>query len=348
MHCPRCQGDEIDSSGICMICGYRFEFATSASGPSAVDKETESHDSVIEMGYSNDPSESPAQAELPVWRRELSQRLQILKQRRESTEANGKAEGNKRIMLHEDRKNRPIGQSPTQAKESTEKMLLSKPSSTARLSSGEKPGRSSKPQKTQNAGQKRMETPSSEPIKARPLPKTNNPQEVWRLIDGVVSKQRPRSETPASAGNSSSSTPDLPVQNEGKLIFLSRTLSGLIDLIFIVLWIGIIIISSDAISGIIVMDFVSLISYSALFLLTYFVYSIFFLASSNQTIGMMITDLRVVGPNRRRPLIGQIIYRCCGYLVSLFSFGIGLLWGLLDRDSLCFHDRLSHTQVIRI
>jgi len=135
---------------------------------------------------------------------------------------------------------------------------------------------------------------------------------------------------------------------EDKLILLSRTLSGLIDLIIIALFTGTFILSADAISGIIVLDAVSLIDFSALLLTTYFVYSIFFLVSASQTIGMMITDLKVVTEGRQRPGIRQIFIRCFGYLASACLAGIGLLWGCFDRDSRCLHDRWSNTRVVRI
>ncbi len=193
-----------------------------------------------------------------------------------------------------------------------------------------------------------MESLNPEMPKTKAAAKMKDPQEIQKLIDGVVSRQSVRSVDPVSPIESLRAALSPQPQDEGKLILLSRTLSGLIDLILIVLCVGIFIISADASAGILVMDSISLIGYAALFLLTYFVYSIFFLASTNQTIGMMITDLRVVGWNQSRPLIGQLFYRCCGYLVSLFGVGIGLLWSLLDRNSLCFHDRISRTKVIRI
>ena len=96
------------------------------------------------------------------------------------------------------------------------------------------------------------------------------------------------------------------------------------------------------------MDNFSLVLFSCVFLLNYFVYSLFFLAASNQTIGMMITELRVIGLDGNRPSVRQILQRCCGYLVSLFCLGIGLLLGLFDRESRCFHDRISGTHVVRI
>jgi len=119
-------------------------------------------------------------------------------------------------------------------------------------------------------------------------------------------------------------------------------------LIIILLCTGVLFIAADFFSGIIALDTVSYLCFSGLFLLMYFFYSLFFLASSNQTIGMMITDLRVVGLYEERPSLGQLFRRCWGYLASILGFGFGLLWGLFDRESFCFHDRISDTHVIRM
>jgi hypothetical protein len=61
----------------------------------------------------------------------------------------------------------------------------------------------------------------------------------------------------------------------------------------------------------------------------------------------MITDLRVIGISKSNPSLQRLLKRCCWHLVSLFVFGIGLLWGLFDGDGFCLHDRLSDTRVIR-
>jgi uncharacterized RDD family membrane protein YckC len=135
---------------------------------------------------------------------------------------------------------------------------------------------------------------------------------------------------------------------EGKLILLSRTLSGLVDWIVIAFCTGAFIVAADYFSGIIALDRISLLLFFALFLLNYFLYSLFFLAASNQTIGMMITDLRVVGVANNRPSLGQLARRCCGYFMSVCFVGIGLVSALFDRGSLCFHDRISGTRVVRI
>jgi uncharacterized RDD family membrane protein YckC len=116
----------------------------------------------------------------------------------------------------------------------------------------------------------------------------------------------------------------------------------------IVLCTGGFVLSAEYFSGITVVDQVSLIDFLVLFLLNYFLYSLFFLSASNQTIGMMITDLRVVGTGEKRPSTGQLLRRSLWHLASLFGLGIGLLLSLFDRENLCFHDRHSGTRVERI
>jgi uncharacterized RDD family membrane protein YckC len=113
--------------------------------------------------------------------------------------------------------------------------------------------------------------------------------------------------------------------------------------------VGSFIIAADWFSGIIVLDAVSLLGFAALSVLTYFVYSLYFLylTASKQTIGMMITELRVIGIEETRPRFHKLLQRCFWHLISLLIFGIGLLWGIFDRNNMCLHDRLSNTRVIR-
>ena len=107
--------------------------------------------------------------------------------------------------------------------------------------------------------------------------------------------------------------------------------------------------AADFFDGIIVLDTFSMLDFLILFFLMYFVYSLFFLylTASNQTIGMMITELRVAGIEEKRPSFHKLARRCFWHLVSLLFLGIGLLWGVFDRDNMCLHDRLSNTRVIR-
>ena len=138
-----------------------------------------------------------------------------------------------------------------------------------------------------------------------------------------------------------------PSNPEGRLIFLSRTLSGLVDLFLIGMFTGIFLCLADYFTNAPMLSSVNAINYSALFLMIYLLYSIFFLGTNSQTIGMMATDLRVVGMNNECVSMSQVVRRNTAFLVSLFGFGIGLLAGVFSRKCLCLHDRLSETRVVR-
>jgi uncharacterized RDD family membrane protein YckC len=136
--------------------------------------------------------------------------------------------------------------------------------------------------------------------------------------------------------------------HESKLILLSRTLAGLVDLIVIIVSGSALIFTVDVLEGIDVFDSVSISHYLLLLLVTYFVYSLFFLSTGAQTIGMMLTDLRLVGTARKRPKVTQLLVRCIAFLLGLAAFGVGLLWGFFNRQSRCLHDWISQTRVERI
>jgi len=136
--------------------------------------------------------------------------------------------------------------------------------------------------------------------------------------------------------------------SEGKLIFLSRTLSGLVDLLLIVLFSGAFLCAADWVTNAPMLHSINVASFASLFLMIFFLYSIFLLGTNGQTIGMMATDLRVVGIHGNRPKIKQVAGRSIVFLVSLFGLGIGLLVGVFSRKCLCLHDRLSQTHVVRI
>ena len=167
-------------------------------------------------------------------------------------------------------------------------------------------------------------------------------ERIQSLIDTVVARQpAPTPERPIS-----SATWD--ERHEDKLILLSRILSGLIDLLIVGLCAGSFIVAADAFSGIDVIDNVSKLYYAALLLSIHFVYSIFFMGITNQTVGMMIKDLRVVGIEGGRPGIGPVLSRSAAYLLSWLSLGLGLIWAAFDRDALCLHDKLSRTRIVRL
>jgi len=134
-------------------------------------------------------------------------------------------------------------------------------------------------------------------------------------------------------------------EGENKLILLSRTLSGMIDLLAIFLCTVAFVVAEDVFSGIETFDQFSFINASVVFVTTYLLYSLFFLGTANQTIGMMMTHLRLAAQAGGRPSFGRILSRCVLFVLSVAVLGVGLLWGCFDPESRCLHDHLSGTRV---
>jgi len=355
MSCPQCQSDEISSSGICMVCGFQIPADSSAPEPELdgeealeetleeiqreTNKEAEeySFSGMIKMDYSGIASTPAPKEELPQWRKELSERLQAIKQKKEAagvpvvqmeSKVSSFSASQAQVVQPP-----PVQPLPIVPAKPVEKPQMPKPAPKPRMPAPR---------------QKVLQPLDPESVAAEPVLKTPDPQEIQNLIDNAVSRQTTAAGTSSSIAETPISAQEPFVDQEGKLILLSRTLAGLVDLIFVVLCTGAFIIAADFFSGIVVLDSISYAGFSVLFLLNYFIYSIFFLATSSQTVGMMITDLRVVGADERRPSLRQLLRRCGGYLISVLGLGIGLLWSLFNRDSLCLHDLLSDTHVIRI
>jgi uncharacterized RDD family membrane protein YckC len=272
-----------------MVCGYRMVAAVQQA----------------EEGPVVAPESGP---ELPQWRKELSERLRSIRQKKQD---GGDSPAAAPPSKHEEMPQLPV-----------EKPVIRKPAAKAQAA----------------------QVPAPQQKVLAPVVPAKDSREVEQLIDKAIARQPqlPLAEIIGSA------RPDT-TSYEDKLILLSRTLAGLVDLMFVALCTGICILASDIFSGIVVsLDLISSTIYLALFLLIYLTYSLFFLSSSTQTIGMMITDLHLVGRNGRRPLFRQLLGRCLGYLLSFFVLGIGLILGLFDNQNRCFHDRISHTRIARI
>jgi uncharacterized RDD family membrane protein YckC len=76
------------------------------------------------------------------------------------------------------------------------------------------------------------------------------------------------------------------------------------------------------------------------------IYEYLFLVYAGITPGMQMARLRLItfdgGPARRHARRG----RCVAMVLSTLSLGLGLVWALLDEDTLCWHDRITRTYVV--
>jgi uncharacterized RDD family membrane protein YckC len=68
---------------------------------------------------------------------------------------------------------------------------------------------------------------------------------------------------------------------------------------------------------------------------------------SSQSIGKMLTGLRIVNKDGNAPSIKQLFIRhFVGYPLSILSFGLGLLLAVFNRNGRALHDFLTGTMVI--
>jgi uncharacterized RDD family membrane protein YckC len=72
-------------------------------------------------------------------------------------------------------------------------------------------------------------------------------------------------------------------------------------------------------------------------------YEILWCLADADTAGMAWAQLKLVDFDGRPPSREQRLFRVASGCVSLFSAGLGLLWALVDEESLTWHDHISKT-----
>ena len=68
---------------------------------------------------------------------------------------------------------------------------------------------------------------------------------------------------------------------------------------------------------------------------------------SGETVGMLAWKIRVVRKDGSPLQWSDVLVRLAAAALSWLPAGLGYLWMLVDREHLTWHDRLSHTRVIR-
>jgi uncharacterized RDD family membrane protein YckC len=72
-------------------------------------------------------------------------------------------------------------------------------------------------------------------------------------------------------------------------------------------------------------------------------YRLLWCLANGDTVGQRCTRLRLVNFDGQAPTRTQRLYRTASGFLSLMAGGIGLLWGLVDEETLTWHDHISKT-----
>jgi uncharacterized RDD family membrane protein YckC len=76
-------------------------------------------------------------------------------------------------------------------------------------------------------------------------------------------------------------------------------------------------------------------------------YLVAFTAAGGQTIGKMLTGVRVMGDDGCRVDVAGAVLRGAGCLLSILTLGIGYLPVVFTADARALHDRIAGTKVVR-
>lgn len=88
--------------------------------------------------------------------------------------------------------------------------------------------------------------------------------------------------------------------------------------------------------------------YQLYLLAAIFLFFGWFWVHGGQTLGMRAWRLRVTREDGSALSWGDALLRFLAAVPALLCAGLGYLWILIDRDRLAWHDRISHTRVVRM
>jgi uncharacterized RDD family membrane protein YckC len=128
----------------------------------------------------------------------------------------------------------------------------------------------------------------------------------------------------------------------------ARLVAALVDIVLLGAINGAVIYLTLAMSGLTMADFSVL---PILPMITFFAildggYLVGFIAASGQTIGKMITGIRVLSDDGQRVSIGTAAIRAAGCGLSLLTAGVGYVPAFLTADGRALQDRISRTRVV--
>ncbi|MBP7867928.1 MAG: RDD family protein [Acidobacteria bacterium] len=138
-----------------------------------------------------------------------------------------------------------------------------------------------------------------------------------------------------------------PTSAVDRTILLSRLLSGLIDLVVVLgLSVGFLVMVSLFTTAPLLSVRMGMLL-GGLFVMVFYIYGIFFLSTSGQTLGMLAVGVQLIQGHRQRMTPAGALVRISAYLLSIACGFLGLLWGVFDREARCWQDILSDSRVVR-
>lgn len=122
-----------------------------------------------------------------------------------------------------------------------------------------------------------------------------------------------------------------------------RALAAALDLTVVLIAFGLFLTTFSVAGGSVELSRPTIPFFVAIAALLAIFYHVLFCLSGGDTPGMRWTSLRLLNFDGHAPTREQRAFRLAGSLLSLLAAGLGLLWSLVDEETLTWHDHMSKT-----
>jgi uncharacterized RDD family membrane protein YckC len=122
-----------------------------------------------------------------------------------------------------------------------------------------------------------------------------------------------------------------------------RMIAAMFDGSLIALAYGIILLVFHKMGGEFPTDRRGLLVFAAMLLVVCLLYGLVWAVAGRDTAGMRFVHLRLTTFDGNAPEWKQRVRRCLATCFSICCLGMGVAWSLLEEESLCWQDHMSHT-----
>lgn len=122
-----------------------------------------------------------------------------------------------------------------------------------------------------------------------------------------------------------------------------RMIASALDLSLVLIALGVFLLTFHLAGGEIVLNRYTMPFFGTIAAVLALFYHFLFCLCGGDTAGMQWAQLRLVDFDGHTPDREQRVYRLVGSCLSLVAAGLGLIWALVDEESLTWHDHISKT-----
>lgn len=124
---------------------------------------------------------------------------------------------------------------------------------------------------------------------------------------------------------------------------LRRFAAAAVDALFVLLGLGLFLATFHVLGGRLVLDRAAAPYYGGIALALALLYKSVWSIAGGDSLGLQFVRLRLLNFDGQPPTVRQRVLRLVGACISVSALGCGLLWALLDREKLTWHDHISAT-----